>query len=763
MKRFLLLAVSSLFTFVASSQSDESWKIYDDTQVSRVDITLHPDTLAWIYDNPESDVEHLATARFRNSWIDQTLDSAGFRLRGNTSRQSQKKSFKVSFNTFIKGRKLLGIEKLNLNGEHNDPAIARSKFSFDRWNDLELPASRTCHATVYINDEYYGLYVSVEHVDEEFLQKRFSDCTGNLWKCLYPADLVYKGEDISAYDDAYELKTNEHLNDQSQLFRLMKRLKQTPLTVLPDTLDKIIDIGEVLKYLAMNTLLGSWDDYRSLMNNYYLYHEPSTGLFHVIPYDYDNTFGVDWFGIDWASADPYNIPKVAEGERPLSDRVLQVPEWRNLYTLFLNHFNEYVFPDHLWNNQPEPLRAMLEPFALNDTYRTLDYGFTLADFNNSFGLSYQNQHVKKGIRQFVADRSSSLPAMLTYVSAQPVVWSSRAGCRYPAPGQAVAITASVFHPDGIGLVEAEYKVNDGSVHYAALSSAATAGSKNVDLSYRWQGSLGPFQEGDRVQWRIKATTTSGTAASWPGSHWHRLDVAVTPESLKVNELMASNVATIADPQGEFDDWAELFNPSLSPVLLTGCYVTDDRTNPAKYQITTPDVVIPPAGYQLIWCDDDPGDPGIHTSFKLSADGEFFGLAAPDGQTWIDTVTFGSQSADRSLGRLPNGTGFWSLMNPTPLASNQGDGFEGLTVSHDFTFAPNPAVNNTTRLLVPATFIGDIQVSFYDLAGRKVGTAAGKAVRGLPVEIITSYLPEGLLVAEINTCTVNIFRKLLISR
>ena len=64
------------------------------------------------------------------------FDQVGFRLRGNTSRYAQKKSFKVSMNTFS-NLKFLGLEKLNLNGEHNDPSIIRSKLCWDIFRDFK--------------------------------------------------------------------------------------------------------------------------------------------------------------------------------------------------------------------------------------------------------------------------------------------------------------------------------------------------------------------------------------------------------------------------------------------------------------------------------------------------------------------------------------------------------------------------------------------------------------------------------------------------
>jgi len=53
---------------------------------------------------------HYASMHFKNKWIDETIDSIGFRLRGNTSRDTTKKSFKISFNSFSSGRKFYNIE-----------------------------------------------------------------------------------------------------------------------------------------------------------------------------------------------------------------------------------------------------------------------------------------------------------------------------------------------------------------------------------------------------------------------------------------------------------------------------------------------------------------------------------------------------------------------------------------------------------------------------------------------------------------------------
>ncbi len=94
--------------------------LYSDEVVARIDITIHPDSLIKILNGDlTSDHEYPANFKMTRGTVIKTAENVGFRLRGNTSRYSQKKSFKVSINSFTPGKKFEGVEKINLNGEHN--------------------------------------------------------------------------------------------------------------------------------------------------------------------------------------------------------------------------------------------------------------------------------------------------------------------------------------------------------------------------------------------------------------------------------------------------------------------------------------------------------------------------------------------------------------------------------------------------------------------------------------------------------------------
>ncbi len=145
------------------------------------------------------------------------------------------------------------------------------------------------------------------------------------------------------------------------------------------------------------------------------------------------------------------------------------------------------------------------------------------------------------------------------------------------------------------------------------------------------------------------------------------------QSVFINEFMVSNSLTIADEFGEFDDWVEIYNAGLVSFNVGGKFVTDDLTNPTKWQIpnTSPDLTtIPPGGYLLLWFDGSPDQGVLHADPKLGSSGEQIGIFDTDGFTPLDTLTYGPQATDISLGRSPDGgPNFVAFSTPTPGSAN----------------------------------------------------------------------------------------------
>jgi len=144
-----------------------------------------------------------------------------------------------------------------------------------------LFGSRANHVRLYINEEYFGLYLNVEHIDEEFVDLRYGSKEGNLYKCLWPADLDYLGADPDLYKlevfgrPVYQLKTNEDINDYTKLGEFINVLNNAT-TTLPCNLEKVFNVDTYLKYIAFDILTGNWDGPIYNKNNFYLYENPLT-------------------------------------------------------------------------------------------------------------------------------------------------------------------------------------------------------------------------------------------------------------------------------------------------------------------------------------------------------------------------------------------------------------------------------------------------------------------------------------------------------
>ena len=705
---------------------DESWKVYDDSQMAIIEITVDPENLIWIYENVESDSFHLATIHFQNGYIDEIIDSVGFRLRGNTSRNAQKKSFKLDFNHFISGRDFYDVEKINLNGEHNDPSIVRSKLCWDFYQEIGVPSTRASHTKVFINGEYYGLYISVEHIDDTFLNRNYEDDSGNLWKCIWPADLTYRGDNpedyYPYYDDTrpYELKTNEEEYDYSKLARLIRIINQ-----VPDSLELVLSIKETLQYFAVNILTGSWDDYRFLRNNFYLYHNPSDDLIHWIPYDYDNSFSVDWFDIDWSSINPYDYAVIDGDGRPLTDYLFSHVRYKNLFTHFLEFYINTSFNNSEWDNQLDSWHNASMAAAQDDEWRTLDYGFNMSDFNSSYGYNYQNQHIKQGIKRFISDRVSSLNNQLYYSGEDPFIYEVIPSHQSMLLNDTFSISVSAFGPVGIDNIIFHYRINSNDWETFQLSYSPIENSKKVEEQDRWFGTVVMETEGE-IDWYLTAIK-NGQVERYPIEGYKSLTI-VNPNDLsdiQINELLAINDLTLGDDYGEFDDWIELINHGETPVELDGYYLTDNQNQLTKWPFPFTNITIEPDSFLIIWCDNDDEQGDLHTNFKLSSGGEFLAIVSPDGITILDSLTFPEQDADISYGRVVEELSLWDYMTPTPGAENGILSLVSDMTPTEFSIQsvfPNPFNSFITLEMSVGKPNQSVEIAFISLLGQTISTS-----------------------------------------
>ncbi len=737
--RSLSIAILATATSLAFAQPVRlaPHSIFDATTVGTVRVFIHPDSLALILDpaNADSDHEYPATVVFENELIRDSLVNVGFRLRGNTSRDSQKKSFKVSINAFESGRSFAGLEKMNLNGEHNDPSIVRAKVAWDLFNGAGIPASRASHARLFINGLYRGLYINVEHIDEQFVKVRFGNNDGSLYKCLWPASLSYLGDDPGLYKftsdgrRAYELHITDEADDYTDLARFISVLNLTPDATFADSIQRVFNVNSLLRVLAVDIATGSWDNYWFLQNNFYLYHNTTTGLFEYIPYDYDNTFGIWWSGIlsgvDWSTRNVYAWGHPTEA-RPLTRRILAVPEFRARLTFFLRRLLNAGYADAPLHQRIDSLHTLITPAAEADSFRTLDYGFTISQFHASYTQAL-GAHVTAGLKPFTIARRTSALSQLDPSNVPPILSGLVHTPSVALPGAPVAVRVFVEDESAPAAVALTVLLADSIFQVPMHDDGAHADGAAEDGLFGAFLTTGPA--GTRIRYYVEALDAIGQVSREPyGSEFRTIAVATPGPRLLLNEFMAKNGTTILDT-GAPDDWVEVYNATAETLRLASFTLTDNLADPTKWRF--PDMLLAPGGVLLVWADEEAAQGPLHANFKLDKDGEelgiFFtgeGIAVP-----CDTLRFGLQSTDVSLGRMPDG-GDWQFMTtPSPGLRNAVTSVheEGAWTPVAFGLEapyPNP-FNPATQIGYRTTESGWVKVMVSDLLGREVAVLVAK--------------------------------------
>ena len=183
----MLVAAVCLWGIVKPVQGDASREIgyesllFDTSRIHTIDITA---------DDWDAVIANAAAEEYRecNVVIDgENLGLVGIRAKGNTSLSSvatlgsERYSFKVEFNHYVKGKKYHGLDKLSLNNLIQDATLMKDYLAYTLMGKMGVPAPLCSYVQINVNGEPWGLYLAVEGVEDAFLERN-SMTKGELYK-----------------------------------------------------------------------------------------------------------------------------------------------------------------------------------------------------------------------------------------------------------------------------------------------------------------------------------------------------------------------------------------------------------------------------------------------------------------------------------------------------------------------------------------------------------------------------------------------------
>ncbi|MGM9974212.1 MAG: CotH kinase family protein [Clostridiaceae bacterium] len=142
-------------------------------------------------------------------------EDVGIRAKGNTSlsqifndNTTERYSFKIEFDYYIKGQTCMGLDKLVLNNNYADATNMKEYIVYDMFSYLGADASLYNYADISVNGEEWGVYLALEAVEESFALRNYGVSYGELYK---PETAGMGGKVNQAMDNSTEGEERQNI------------------------------------------------------------------------------------------------------------------------------------------------------------------------------------------------------------------------------------------------------------------------------------------------------------------------------------------------------------------------------------------------------------------------------------------------------------------------------------------------------------------------------------------------------------------------
>ena len=227
-----------------------------------------------------------------------TYRTGGLHFRGMSSYMmvpmGSKRSLNVSIDMADSKQRFGTSKTLNLLNAHEDSTFLSTAL-YSHIANQYLPTPKANLVKVVINCESWGIYTSVQQFDKEFLKENYKSSKGARWKVrgspMGGGGLEYMGDNVADYKRKYEMKTGDGTDEAAwkKLVNLCKVLNTTPADKLEEALRAIMNVDQLLWFLAIDVSLINCDGYWIRASDYSIFLDEKD-KFHVVPHDMNEAF-----------------------------------------------------------------------------------------------------------------------------------------------------------------------------------------------------------------------------------------------------------------------------------------------------------------------------------------------------------------------------------------------------------------------------------------------------------------------------------------
>ena len=268
--------------------------VWDPTTVHEVSLTLDDDAVA----------EMLATyaATGEKEWISAdltvdgtTLRDVGVRLKGNSSLRGVDEDsdpvdlpWLIDTDQFVDGQRLEGWEAFVIRSNVTETALNEA-VALDLLEEAGLASQEAVATRFSVNGGEATLRLMVQDLDTRWYEATFGTRDGTLYKAEAGGDWSYRGDEASAYEDVFDVEAGTE--DYVPLTDFLQWINESSDEEFAAGLADRLDVQAFADYLAVQELIGNFDDIDGPGNNAFLRWDPDTGLMTVVAWDHNLAFG----------------------------------------------------------------------------------------------------------------------------------------------------------------------------------------------------------------------------------------------------------------------------------------------------------------------------------------------------------------------------------------------------------------------------------------------------------------------------------------
>ena len=170
MKNFLFALLAIMPLFVSAQGVKAVRPLFDKKSIGEIRLTLPAKNWVDALDSMRIYGMGMMTGSVSVDGV--RYEGVGVRFRGDKSYQLglKRNPFTIRLNHTDGTQNHQGYTSIKLSSALRDPSLVREVLFYEIAGKY-MPASQACYTKLYVNDEYVGVFVNVESIDKEFLQK----------------------------------------------------------------------------------------------------------------------------------------------------------------------------------------------------------------------------------------------------------------------------------------------------------------------------------------------------------------------------------------------------------------------------------------------------------------------------------------------------------------------------------------------------------------------------------------------------------------